>query len=815
MPHRHNGDPDARAPLLELRTWRTVDPTGNRPVWEGGDPGARARHREATDILQRPTPAGPISSAGTPPGRGRRTVPAVQVAGIVAALAFCLEAEDRPLGPGGLLDLSLALAATATVWRGRASRRPGPSGRRPRIGTAPWLPLLCVFATLALWIACFLRFSAAGDTVAALALAGLGSSLLADGLLRPRYGAAAAFAGMIVLFALAWLAASGVEPVPVSMVLAAASVAILFGLAEIGRLLGQRRDLLVRLASQDAALDSLLVEAGAAEPDWTWASDRDWNVVELRARAGATARVPVGDARADGLPRIDWREWVREGGREGGPARAAFRRLARATAAQAPYRDLVLPVAGPAGKVWLSISARPLFDADGGFCGYRGIATDVTARREAELRSTHEARHDRVTGMVNRDPFIEVLQATLDGPDAGFHVMMVDLDGFRLTNLQHGREIGDLLLRAVAKRLVGSIRNGDMVARLHDGQFALMIHSRSPADGRVSADRLIRRLCEPYSIEGRHFALGANIGVSHGPTDSGTPVGLMRAADVALMSAKTAGTGNSRVFLPTMEEAARDRRAMQLDLAVAIERAELSLAYQPVVDLADGGAVSAEALLRWTHRFRGSVPPSVFIGVAEEAGLIGSIGAFVLAAACREVAIWPEHVKVAVNVSPLQFHDPNLARDVVAALRDAAIGPNRIELEVTESVMMEASPQTLATLHELREVGVRMALDDFGTGFSSLSYLSRFPFDRVKIDRSFVSAMEHSSGSVAIVRAIIELARGLGMQTTAEGVETAAQLDMLATLGCTHAQGYHLSRPVDATRVRELLRTGLTSPIAH
>jgi diguanylate cyclase (GGDEF)-like protein len=449
----------------------------------------------------------------------------------------------------------------------------------------------------------------------------------------------------------------------------------------------------------------------------------------------------------------------------------------------------------------LLVSLRSL--ANGGW-----ISTheDITARREAEAQIAHMAHHDALTGLPNRVLLRERLDEALARAQRGqrIAVLYLDLDHFKSINDTLGHGIGDELLKAVASRLRACLRDTDTIARLGGDEFAIIqTEIASPSDVASLAARVRDALTTPYDLDGHQVPADVSIGISLAPEDTLDPAQLLKNADMALYRSKADGRGTYRFFEPEMDERVRARRALELDLRNAIANGEFELYFQPVVNLARNQISACETLLRWHHPTRGMVPPAEFIPVAEETGLINQIGEWVLREACREAATWPDNIAVAVNLSPVQFKNQNLALLIVAALGESGLPACRLELEITEAVLLQNSEATLTTLHRLRDLGVRIAMDDFGTGYSSLSYLRSFPFDKIKIDRSFISDIDAEDESGAIVQAVTSLANRLKIATTAEGVETQAQLQAIQHLGCTEMQGYFYSRPVP---VKDLAR---------
>ena len=454
----------------------------------------------------------------------------------------------------------------------------------------------------------------------------------------------------------------------------------------------------------------------------------------------------------------------------------------------------------------LEVRTVPL--PDGGFVR---TLTDITHRRQAQEAAVRLASEDALTGLANRQQFKDELakcalrqQPSQSGSedDGGFALLCLDVDWFKIVNETLGHWIGDGLLQAVAERLKATVRAGHVVARLGGDEFAVLLpRTRSTEQPEALAKRLAEALTAPYEVHGQHIRIGISIGIALAPHDGNDPELLLKAGEMALYAAKAAGRGTYRFFHKNMAEQLRVRRQLELDLLSAIDNDELALHYQPLINIADNTISGFEALMRWEHPFRGPVPPSEFIPIAEETGLITALGAWAIRKACEQASTWPAGLRVAVNVSPMQFRSANLVATVSEALAQTGLGPERLELEITETILMQESNSTVQTLHQLRDLGVRISMDDFGTGYSSLSYLRSFPLSKIKIDRAFVKDLGASEASDIIIRSVIDIAKTLKMATTAEGVETKKQLDCLAALGCTEAQGYLLSRPVPVAQV--------------
>ena len=453
----------------------------------------------------------------------------------------------------------------------------------------------------------------------------------------------------------------------------------------------------------------------------------------------------------------------------------------------------------------ISVSRQPL---KGG--GWVALHEDITLRRRQEDEITHLARHDPLTSLANRVLFREQLQQALQrlGRGQGFAVLCLDLDHFKSVNDTLGHPVGDALLKQVSERLTRCVRHGDLVARLGGDEFAIIqANARDPDQTETLAERIVETIGKPYQIDGHRVDIGASIGMTLAPRDGHDADQLMKNADLALYRTKSDGRNGFSFFKPEMNNQIQVRRTLEVDLRKALEQEELELYYQPIVSLQTQAITGFEALMRWQHPVRGTIPPSEFIAVAEEMGLIGEIGAWALQQACSQAARWPVPVKVAINLSPLQIRR-NLIETVLQALASSGLPPERLELEITESVLLQDSQNTLSVLHQLRQLGVGVCMDDFGTGYCSLSYLRSFPFDKIKIDRAFISGIEHTDESRAIVETVVSLGNKLGMTTVAEGIETFEQLKVVRECGCGEAQGYVFSPAIAADKVARLLLDG-------
>ncbi len=430
--------------------------------------------------------------------------------------------------------------------------------------------------------------------------------------------------------------------------------------------------------------------------------------------------------------------------------------------------------------------------------GWVATYEDITERRRSQEQLSHMARHDALTGLPNRILCREHMDRVLPSVRRGGNlaVLCLDLDGFKGVNDTLGHPAGDELLRLVARRLRDSTRETDMIARVGGDEFTIVqADAEQPTAAAALADRLVEALGTPFEIMGQRVEIGTSIGIVLADETAASSEDLLRNADVALYRAKAAGRGTWRFFEPSMDTQIQQRRRLEADLRRAITEGQFEVYYQPLMAARSQALTGFEALIRWRHPERGILSPAEFIPLAEDTGLIRAMGVWVLSRACADATLWPSYVRVAVNLSPVQFVNGTLVRDVEQALVASGLAADRLELEITESVLLQDNDTTLDILRRLHELGVRIAMDDFGTGYSSLSYLRRFPFDKIKIDKSFVQNLTWENGSIEIVRAVVGLGKALGMDVLAEGVETVEQLGILQNEGCDELQGYLFSTP--------------------
>jgi diguanylate cyclase (GGDEF)-like protein len=547
---------------------------------------------------------------------------------------------------------------------------------------------------------------------------------------------------------------------------------------------------LANAAMQDAkdTVGLLLQDFEAHSADWLWR-------VDAQGRLGKASQRFID---ATGLPQDIL---------EGGSLLALFapesvHQLQDLLRQRKPFRDEVLRVAIGSRESWWSISGQPM--ADG---GWRGVCSDITRSRDAEARIAYVTEYDSLTDLPNRAMLVrqlEIAQEAVSASDEGFALFVIDLDNFKSLNDTQGHPVGDAYLKVVAERLRDCVGQSAFLARLGGDEFAVLHRDMMVDEAGELAELIVDALLAPVALNGKEILAGGSVGVALAPENGTDPAVLMKNAELALYRAKAQGRGCARFFEPGMEEDARVRADLETDLRSALAAEAMDVYFQPLVNTRTRKVSGYETLLRWNRPGHGLVSPSMFISCAEETGIIVPLGEWVIRKAIEEASQWREDVTVAVNLSAAQMQNPSLVATVVGALATSQLDPSRLEIEIVESVLMDETEHNIRTLHALRELGVKIALDDFGTGYSSLSYLRAFPFDKIKIDQRFVRDVDTSVENQAIVRAVISLARDLGMRVTAEGVENEQQATILAGLGCTEVQGFLYSRPIPSTEIEKV-----------
>ncbi|RVU03979.1 EAL domain-containing protein [Novosphingobium umbonatum] len=717
------------------------------------------------------------------------------------AIACLLLVLDEFALPNPVVLVLAAISAVLVAAGGRfaaferSPQRPQ-SARIAAMLTGVALPMAMFGAAMALW-----RYSTVGHgNVAAILGAVLVISILVAVTLSGRLFA------LIVAQACLWGALAITSGMPVIMGI--------YGLGcAMGVVLAVRQAKLDRAAqaSQRETLraqhraEEILTEFEQTGQGWFWETDRKG----LMTYVSPTTAAQLGKDQAQLLGQSLTDLFEVEQGKAEGERSLLFHLTARSSFADLPLR------AASADERWWSVSGRPIYDGFNNFLGFRGSGSDLTEKRRSEQQATRLAHFDSLTGLANRFQMGQTLDTLLAAPRVDQRhcaVFLLDLDRFKAVNDTMGHPAGDALLKQVAQRLSHTVGDAGRVGRLGGDEFQVILPGRiAPERLAHLAHRIIENLSQPYAIEGARVVIGASVGIAMAPDHGLSSEDIIRNADLALYAAKDNGRGCYHFYAEDLHAEAKERRQLEQDLREALVTGGLELHYQPQVALGTQTISGFEALLRWNHPTQGRLSPAKFVAVAEEAGLITQIGEWALRTACHDMAQWGEDVRVAVNVSPLQFANPALPAIVTSALAEAGVASHRLELEITESVFLGDGDATDAMFASLKGIGVRLALDDFGTGYSSLGYLKKAPFDKIKIDQGFVrGATMAGSRNGAIIASIVSLANALDMETTAEGVETMDELDLVHRLGCSHVQGYIFAKPLTAADALELVGKGLS-----
>lgn len=622
----------------------------------------------------------------------------------------------------------------------------------------------------------------------------------------------AAFALPVLAGLVAAAGQLGHSPASTSVVLAL-TIFLIFKLANAQHAARISRDQAVQrhVREQKDIISLLLKEFEEDTSDWLWEFDTRGRIRRVSDRFASVAV-----RRPEALAGLDFCAFLREGSDHNEPFVAE---IGLKIAERATFHDVVVKMEIGGEERWWRLSGKPAQDCDGRYKGYIGTASDITAERLVERRISFLAHHDALTGLFNRSKFTEYLNyavGQLGRYGKPFSVLYLDLDQFKSVNDTRGHLIGDKLLAQVSARLQETVRETDIVARLGGDEFALIVGSDCDADHCAAlAERLVERLCKPYLIDNDTLSIGVSIGIAMAPNDGTRPDQILRNADLALYRAKAEGRGTYRFFETQMDADLRERRMLELELRQAIADGEFVLHYQPLVSAQGHGVIGFEALIRWNHPIRGILPPSEFIPIAEQSGLIQQLGDWTIREACRAASTWPEGKSVAVNLSVKHFQMSDIAAVVGEALAESGLPADRLELEITESLLLQNPEQVIAKLTDIKALGVTIAMDDFGTGYSSLSYLLKFPFDKIKIDKSFVTASSSGTAAREILRTIVSLGRSLNICVTAEGVETLDQVEFLSEIECNQLQGYYFSRPFAETGLPAYLMKALQAKTAY
>ena len=700
----------------------------------------------------------------------------------------------------GLLEaaiLPLAIAVLQQCWQWRSRPKPRElTGTFIRRAVLAAYAYGCLLASIPIML--FVGADPDGRLLIAASCAGLIATGMSAAVLPP---VAIGFSGLIIAGSFFGLAATGERfYIYVATLLVFYAAFICFTILHLSRLLKMRVVSQIDLERQQEFTNLLLNEFEENASDWLWETNAELRLQHVSPRLVEVAR--SSERQLLGLP-LEQLLLPAVAAPDGHPSTVLWNCIAE----RRTFRNLILPlnIAGEQ-RTW-ELSGKPIFTNGTRFSGYRGVGSDVTEKRQSEERLSYLALHDTLTDLPNRVQFQQLLEAAREqaGASGRFAVLALDLDEFKNVNDTFGHAAGDGLLRAFAERLQRFASSDVHIARLAGDEFALLAKGAAARDRHtvaLLASDIVAAVASPFTVNGIRVSIGVSIGIAMAPQDG--CLEIMRRADLALYRTKGEGRNGYRFYEAEMDERIEARRALSTDLRGALDRNEFLLHFQPIVSR-EGRVRGFEALVRWKHPKRGFVSPAEFIPLAEETGVIIPLGEWILQQACATAAGWPGDISIAVNLSPIQFRHSDLPLLVISALQESGLDASRLEIEITESVFLEATPAIKTALAKLRELGVRLSLDDFGTGYSSLSYLRRLAFDKIKIDQSFVRDLPHEQSGAAIVRAIIDLATSLKMTVIAEGVETEAQRRCLLSLGCHALQGYLFSRPVPADEANALV----------
>jgi diguanylate cyclase (GGDEF)-like protein/PAS domain S-box-containing protein len=740
------------------------------------------------------------SEAETSPLRDAQLIARAQLAPFFAAanivasamMIACLWGDAPELWLGGwAAAVAVVNLLTMQVARNQSVTHVGRSGRR----VPNWMLVGDIALRALLWLSLplylFHSLTAGSQVIAASIIAGLGIAAL--GLVAIFPCVVAWMVGFTAGLSAALLIGRGQIPFQhVLSILFTLGVEI-FGVLAVARWAFNQLKTSADVGSQSESSSLLLQEYEQRGVGWLWQVDAENRVTYISSRMTALLGRPATQLLGHSLPSL-----------LGGHAE-----LGRKLLDMQPFGNLEMELETSRGPRWISISGDPIIDTAGRFEGFRGVGSDITEIRQTQERLTHLANVDVLSGLPNRGRVRQLLGEALRSATAESHacaIMFLDLDGFKPVNDTFGHPKGDAVLRAVAKRLTDQVAHDGVVGRMGGDEFAIVVpDAQSRTKVEQMADRIIQTIKEPYEIDGTNIRIGVSIGCAFGPVDGATVDDLILKADLALYQAKDAGRGCARYFSSELQSEQEDRIRMEADLRAAVASKQFHLAFQPLINAKSQKLVGFEALIRWTHPKRGNVPPNVFIPVAEEIGLMVAIGDWVIDEACRAAATWPQHISVALNVSPKQIVMPALPNTVSEALARHRVQGNRIELEVTEGVFLGDNGSTLDVLKRLRQLGVGIALDDFGTGYSSIGYLNKAIFHKLKIDGSFVREAGSRQENVAIIQSIVQLAKSFRMTVTAEGVETAEDYERMRELGCDVIQGYLFGKPLSYERANQMV----------
>lgn len=724
---------------------------------------------------------------------------------IAVAIFFWKSASELYLV--GLLAV-IAVTIAATIYTNRLYRRAYAEAiseqgvsRGCRVAGSLALVLGVAWATMPVVL------FAPADNNERLLVVAIAAGLISDVyVIGPLLSVSFLFAIPVIAGSFIGLARSG-EPIAlsISMLLLVYSVFVALSVARMSRLSRERILDRVRVQDQGETIGLLLNEFEEKSSDWLWETNEHGRFQHVSLRVAEALALPIETLQQSSLEAVL---------REGAGARYEADQtedLLDDMRNVRPFHEHLAEIRTPDGTRWLKLSGKPFYDQNGYFAGFRGVGSDVTQARAAEAHIAYLATRDALTGLSNRVMFHEVASEACAAPMANpqgslVSLLYMDLDGFKAVNDRAGHGAGDLLLQQVAERLRATIEAGTEAFRLGGDEFAIIYRGREPAGAEVLAETVIGVLRAPYTIDGMRVEIGVSVGIAHAPLDATCTEDLLRKADLALYSAKEAGKGRWQRFDIGLEQRAHRWRELDVAMRAGLVNGEMDLHYQPLVSLDNGEVVGCEALLRWTRAGQGSVSPGEMIPIAESTGFVIAIGEWALRKACAEALNWPTHMRVAVNISSSHFRLPDFASEVEAVLQETGLPPERLEIEITESIFLVNTAHVFDNLRTLRSLGVRIALDDFGTGYSSLSYLTQFPVDKIKIDRAFVRDLSSRPECLAVIKAVMVIARDLNIDVTVEGVETEQQAELLRSRQCNSAQGFLYSPARPSQEVHSLIR---------